>query len=85
MTKVIILGQEPKEEKKLKPIQFTGFIHYLGHRLCDSTAESMKDPSFFDEIRVIKREGNLEFDIFLCYKDGIRSTYIGNLNDGVVE
>ena len=82
MTKIIIHGVDPKEEKELKPIEFT--------RCVDSSMMEFKDaastPNKFKEINVFKKNEGYGFDLFVCYdKMGRRYVYFGNLNDGVIE
>ena len=79
MTKITVLGQEPKE-KELKKIEFVGSIDYTGNVIYNPTLE----PCNFDEIKVYLRTANQQFDLFVCYQDNIRFTYLGNFNDGIV-
>lgn len=77
MTKVIVLGQEPKEEKKLKPIQVTKMICYNG-----KTTNTNKDISYYDEVSIIKVK-NFSFDCIII-PTGINLIYLGHFNDGIV-
>jgi len=79
-TKITILGSEATEKKELKKIEFVGAVHYTGKVIEDTS----RNPSDFEYINVYLRTAKQEFDVFICYKDGIRFTYFGNFNDGVL-
>ena len=83
MTKVIILGQEPKEEKKLKPIEFVKAIPDTG-----KLQNPNYKPSEFENIELIcKNYYHEDFDLMFAY-DLERSRgclYLGHFNDGVTE
>lgn len=82
MTKIIIHGVEPKEEKKLKPIEFVRHTSDLGNH----SNSPVFTPNEFKEINVFKRTGDDGLDLFVCYShEGFRSICFGNLNDGVIE
>lgn len=83
MTKITVIGESPKEEKKLKPIEFIGCIHDDGISI--NLDISLK-PSDFEKIRVIKVK-DYKFDcLCICsHKQGFESTYTANFNDGVAE
>ena len=82
MTKVIILGQEPKEEKKLKPIQF---VKFLSSALNFQYSTGL--PKNFDHIELIRRNYNHEYDLMYVYNEDRNegTLYLGHFNDGVVE
>lgn len=77
-TKVIVLGQEPKEEKKLKPIEVCKMLHYDG-----KTSNHKNNLKNYDEIKVIKVK-NFEFDCIII-TDVPSFVFLGRFNDGVVE
>lgn len=77
MRKVIIVGEEPKEEKALKPIEFT---HYLDVSVGWTSA--IKDPSKFGKI-VYLGKCILDGDMFAIYEGCCIEIYKGHLNDGV--
>lgn len=81
MTKVIILGQEPKEEKK-KPIQF---VKSLSSML--NIQNSIESPKNYNHIELICRKYNSEYDLMFAYnKDRSNGClFLGHFNDGVVE
>lgn len=80
MTKVIILGQEPQEEKKLKPIEAT-------HCLQKESLIMYKSEYYlkhYNELRVIKTNKYLpDFDCIIISEDGY--VFLGHFNDGIVE
>ena len=80
MTKITVLGSEATEKRELKKIEFVKTVHYTGKAI-EGTS---RNPSDFEHINVYLRTAKQEFDVFICYKDGIRFTYFGNFNDGVV-
>lgn len=77
MRKVIIVGEEPKEEKALKPIEFTYYLATMG--VWERTEDS---PLVFDKI-VYLGKCNFNGDMFASYKEGYITIYKGHLNDGV--
>ena len=87
MTKVIILGQEPKEEKKLKPIEFV--------KLFTEDCEIIEPyaickPKYFDHIELICRNYvDNSLDLMFAYRNKYgrnQGTLIfGHFNDGVTE
>lgn len=84
MTKVIILGQEPKEEKKLKPIEF---VKFLSRKLSleDQPTYGAKD---WDNVELICKRYTTKYDLMFVYDDNDRENgilYLGHFNDGVVE
>ncbi|MCA6445454.1 MAG: hypothetical protein IM600_18650 [Bacteroidetes bacterium] len=84
-TKVIILGEEPKEVKQLKPIEFVKFL--------SSDIISGDDPSPPQIWRhvdlVVKNYTTDGLDIMLAYDDDKYkydgALYLGHYNDGVKE
>lgn len=81
MTKVIILGQEPKKQKKLKPIEFV--------KQCSSYVWEDKyiNPNEWENIVLITKNFTHEFDLMFAYDDenmpgGV--LYLGHFNDGIV-
>lgn len=77
MRKVIIVGEEPKEEKALKPIEFT---HHLdGIRGWQSPCLL---PSEFDRI-VHLGKCSADGDMFAAYAGEAIQIFKGHLNDGV--
>ena len=85
MTKVIILGQEPKEEKKLKPIYFQQF---LKRSIDNGFCRECSDPKEWDNIELISLNYTEDgLDLMYAY-DKRRNEgylYLGHFNDGVVE
>ena len=78
MTKVIIIGQEPKK-KELKPIEFTESL-CMNKRFETGCAK----PSAWKNIELISSHDC--FDIMFAYDDN-RNTgclYLGHFNDGIV-
>lgn len=82
MTKVIILGQEPKEEKKLKPIEF---VKSLTSML--NIQNSFSSPKGYNHVELISRKYNSEYDLMFAYDEDRNkgNLYLGHFNDGVVE
>lgn len=82
MTKVTILGQEPKEEKKLKPIEFVKFLDYDF-----KFKKGALEPRFCDNIKLICLDYSDGFDLMFGFKEDKRAgtLYLGHFNDGVVE
>lgn len=80
MTKVTILGQEPKEKKELKPIEFTESL--TGSKNFEG---GCVPPSDWANIELVCRYGS--FDIMFAYDDSRNNgcLYLGHFNDGVVE
>lgn len=78
MTKVIILGQEPKEEKNLKPIEVKRIVNRDG--TCDVWKSA--DISDYNEIKVIK-VNDYDFDCIIITDTNIM--FLGHFNDGIVE
>lgn len=84
MTEVIILGQEPKEEKK-KPIEFVAYLMENSTSKPNTSVLLEHQPNQFETIEVIKRRGDYFHDLFLCTKsNGDYLIMIGHFNDGVV-
>lgn len=83
MTKVSVLGEEPKE-KELKKIQFT---HCLSNG-CKSfnlgkDGDTLHSPNEMDEIILISRDYR-DYDIMLYRIEESETIYFGHWNDGVV-
>ena len=88
MTKVTILGQESKESKKLKPIEFT--MTSCRGSLKFSEVGSMQHPCNWNNIVLLERNYLNGIDMMYCY-DGDDRNYrkksiiaLGHFNDGVV-
>lgn len=82
MTKVIVLGQELNEQKKLKPIQF---LHTLTESFSCTVAQNV--PSDWKNIELIaKKYSNRKFDLMFAYDDNRIGgcLYLGHFNDGIV-
>lgn len=83
MTKITVIGEAPKEEKKLKPIELIGLIMSNGKEI---KAERLPTLTIYNDVRVLKVKG-YEFDCILyCIKKGVAADiYTANFNDGVAE
>jgi hypothetical protein len=82
-TKVTILGQEPKEEKKT-PIQILRYVTHGGS--LDNFITSKDLPHNLKEIQLLPRLKSYNVDLFLCKRSNGSEFYaIGHFNDGVVE
>ena len=83
MTKITVIGEAPKEEKKLKPIEFIGCIYDHGNSV---NLNLTVRPSNYKEIKVLKVKG-YDFDcICICAQsNGDEFIYTANFNDGVAE
>ena len=79
-TKITILGQEPKEEKKLKPIEFVRHAY-------ENTPVHYK-PSDYENIQLIKGVVIDEMDLMMCWDNDneskTRGFILGHFNDGIV-
>lgn len=83
-TKVIILGQEEKQQTK-KPIEFVKCIRGNG-RIDDEIVEPDK-PSYWDEILLLGHLHEANLDVFWVrdYDEPEADTiYLGHFNDGIV-
>lgn len=80
MTKVTILGQEPKEVKELKPIEFTRAFDFN-----ESFEKAIIKPFRWKNIELVCRYER--FDVMFAYDDdrSVGGLYLGHFNDGVVE
>lgn len=83
MTKITVIGEAPKEEKKLKPIELIGCIHDHGRSI---NSNHSANPSLYKEIKVIKVK-EYDFDcICICVNEGGEEfIFTANFNDGVAE
>ena len=81
MTKVTILGEEPKEVK-LKPIEFVGHI-----------TDQFEISNVFDKpsdwsniVLICKKYRGSDLDLMFCYGDDTNDCVIhtGHFNDGIV-
>lgn len=86
MTKVIVIGEQPKEENELKPIEFV-------YQLIESKGKPRIEkagalPFMWNNIELISKSQSIDFyDMMFAY-DNDRSRgiiYLGHFNDGVVE
>ena len=85
MTKVTIIGSEPKEQKKLKPIEFVRCDEGLKRK---GRVKPEFKPKDFDNIELISESNSLEhYDIMFAFDDNRSGGFIyyGHFNDGVVE
>lgn len=82
MTKVTIIGQEPKEEKKLKPIEF---LKCVGENETDSV---LCEPNEFKYIELVSTKYLGCYDMLYARNTEERTAgvyYLGHFNDGIVE
>jgi hypothetical protein len=83
MTKITVIGEAPKEEKKLKPIEFIGILQIDGNSISTSIG---KKPNDFQEINVVKvKSYNFDCICLAKSKSGNMNVYTANFNDGVAE
>lgn len=86
MTKVIVLGNQPKEEKKLKPIEFVyAIIESKGKPRIDKTRST---PSMWNNIELLSKSQSIDYyDSMFAYDDdtSMGIIFFGHFNDGVVE
>lgn len=84
MTKVTILGQEPKEEKKLKPIEFVSHINLRLNRRVDISLT--QHPTNWDNIILLEKEHIDDLDLMYAWDDDKLhcALFLGHFNDGVV-
>lgn len=84
MTKVTIIGEEPKEKKKLKPIQAVACLQNTvsQERVNWIYTGEMSNSLNKTEIKVLKVEGYRNFDCIIISDLNI---FLGYFNDGVVE
>lgn len=82
-TKVIVLGQEPKEEKKLKPIEFKQVLLATKFMFKDTDAK----PNEYENVELICKRYDGKMDLMFTYfndrDEGV--LFLGHFNDGVVE
>ena len=81
-TKIIIIGQEQTEPKKLKPIEFFKIL-----RQDARVTETNYSPNEFRNIELISLGYSESFDLMFAYTDKRESgvLVLGKFNDGVVE
>ena len=83
MTKITVIGEAPKEEKKLKPIELVGCIHDHGKSI---NPGANKKPSDYKEIKVIKvKDYNFDCICICVNKGGAEFIFTANFKDGVAE
>lgn len=82
-TKVTILGPEPKEEKKVKPIEFK----YMLSSTCKEFKVTVTNPKNYLNIELICKDYGYGFDLMFAYNSNRKegTFYVGYFNDGVVE
>ena len=80
MTKVVILGQIPEEEKPKKKIEF---VKYLDNNL--NICSASKEVDHWENIELIAKNYN-EYDLMFAYNSdrNYGTLYLGYFNDGVV-
>lgn len=83
MTKITVIGEAPKKEKKLKPIELIGLIMSNGKEI---KAERLPTLTIYNDVRVLKVMG-YDFDCILYCKttSGKTDIFTANFNDGVAE
>lgn len=83
MTKCIVIGEQPTQEKK-KPIEFKKYLDEAGRK--DDPATKPKDWGYIELItHNFRNAGN---DLMFAYDANKRNTgalYLGHWNDGVAE
>lgn len=90
MTKITILGQESKECKTLKPIEFMKYNVYGfldgSWQNCLGTSYGHTTPNEWDEIVLLeKNHRTSKMDLMLAIEYGnVSCLYLGHFNDGVV-
>jgi len=88
MTKVTVLGQEPKEEKKLKSIEITHCLQNASFLMRKDNWNDVFKNNQYKEVRVVKigydnaYKHTAPFDAVFIADDGC--IFLGNFNDGVV-
>ena len=77
MRKVIIVGEEPKEEKALKPIEFTDYLsNDIGWTTEKGTIDGYNKIVYLGKCKV-------DGDMFAGYRENRILIFKGHLNDGV--
>lgn len=83
MTKITVIGEAPKEEKKLKPIELIGLVLINGKEI---KAERLPTLTIYNDVRVLKVMGyNFDCILYCITHDGVTDIYTANFNDGVAE
>jgi hypothetical protein len=88
MTKVIILGQEPKQ-KKPTPIEF---LYILKSTFQENVSEikfteTCQKANHWQEVILLRKNYACGLDLFFCQNPESmkRAIFLGHFNDGVVE
>lgn len=83
MTKITVIGESPKEEKKLKPIELIGLIMSNGKEI---KTNGFIPLTHYNEVMVLKVK-EYHFDCILYCKTtaGATDIFTANFNDGVAE
>jgi hypothetical protein len=82
-TKVIILGEEPKEVKQLKPIEF---VKYLSSDISLDSETTL--PSSWKHVDLVIKDYTTDgLDVMLTYDNDkdCGALYLGHYNDGIKE
>lgn len=85
-TKVTIIGQEPTQERKLKPIEFVKHVSITKSELGVNDYET--EPKDWLNIELVSKSNNKKYyDIMFAYDDDRSdgTIYLGYFNDGVIE
>ena len=72
-----IVGEEPKDEKALMPIEFTHCLDVIG-----GWKETDDEPSEYEKVAYLGKCAS-DGDMFAAYKFGEIHIYKGHINDGV--
>lgn len=90
-TKVIVLGQELKEEKNLKPIEFVSYLDENSLKFKKNIYNGMCKPCEWENIELVCTNFlGKGLDLMFAYDkdrndDFKHCLYLGHFNDGVVE
>lgn len=83
MTKVTILGKEPKEKELKKIVFIKGVTLKIDDE--DRLFEPVVKPYEYKKITCIKSFDESIHDLFICENDyGYNHIYLGHFNDGIV-